>query len=87
MKEIKGFNTHRHEKNPKEKELHDKFLKEHNREGYEDMDLIVFGHGSQGLTPNDYLSDREKKIVLSAIQWVGSPVGQDFLRSCGFKLF
>lgn len=81
---MEGYKTYRHTQNPKEKELHDNFLKNHNREGYHDMDLIVFGHGSQSLRPNDYLTDREKKIVLSTIQWLGSPVGQSFLRDCGF---
>jgi cupin superfamily acireductone dioxygenase involved in methionine salvage len=81
---MEGYKTHRHVQNPKEKELHDNFLKNHNRKGYEDMDLIVFGHGSQSMRPNDYLSDREKKIVLSTIQWLGSPVGKGFLRDCGF---
>lgn len=78
---MKGYKTYRHAQNPKEKELHDKFLKNHN----EDADLIVFGHTSQ-LIPNDYLTDRERKIVLSTIQWLGSPVGKSFLKDCGFNL-
>ena len=81
---MEGYKSHRHAQNPKEKELHDNFLKNHNRQGYEDMYLIVFGHGSQSMRPNDYLTDREKKIVLSTIQWLGSPIGQSFLRDCGF---
>jgi hypothetical protein len=80
-----SYKNHRHLLNPKEKEFHDKFLKNHNRQGYEDMDLIVFGHGPESSRPKDYLTDREKKIVLSSIQWLGSPVGQSFLRDCGFN--
>ena len=51
------------------------------------MDYIVFGslRPSQDI-PDDYLSDREKNIVLSTIQWLGSPVGQGFLRDCDFEL-
>lgn len=81
---MKSYKTHRFKNNHKEKEFHDNFLKEHNRKGYQDMDLIVFGHESTSLKPNDYLTDREKQIVLSTIQWLGSPVGQNFLDSCGF---
>lgn len=81
---MKGFKEYRHERNPKEKEFHDKFLKDHNREGYCDMDMIVFGCTNTSMMPNDYLTDREKQIVLSTIQWLGSPVGQGFLDSCGF---
>lgn len=83
FKIMEGYKTYRHESNPKEKELHDKFLKNYNRNGHE-MDLMVFGHDSQSSRPNDYLTDKEKKIVLSTIQWLGSPVGQGFLRECGF---
>lgn len=83
---IESFKMHRHEHNPKEKELCEKFLQEHNRAGYQDMDLIVFGHGSESMRPKDDLSDREKQIVLSTIQWLGSPVGQYFLITCGFEL-
>ena len=80
-----GYKTYRHEINPKEKQFHDNFLKDFNREGYYDMDLIVFGHSAQSLAPNDCLSDREKRIVLSTIQWLGSCGGQTFLRDCGFE--
>jgi hypothetical protein len=80
-----GFKTYRHKDNPKEKEFHDKFLRHHNRDGYNDMDNIVFGTGERGMRPAEYLTDREKQIVLSTIQWLGSPVGQGFLNSCGFE--
>ena len=83
---MESFKIHRHSRNPKEKELHDKFLEEHNRKGYSDMDLIVFGHGSSNMSPNDYLTKKEERIVLSTIQWLGSPIGQSFLSQCGFEL-
>jgi len=80
--EVKSFKTHRHESNPKEKEFYHIFMEEHSKGT--DMDLIVFGHPNDSALPKDYLSDREKRIVLSTIQWLGSPVGQGFLNSCGF---
>ena len=82
---MEGYKTHRHTNNPKEKEFHDKFLEQHNREHHNDMDLIVFGHPSNSLDPEDYLSTRERRIVLSTIQWLGSSVGRNFLEQCGFK--
>jgi hypothetical protein len=75
------FKMHRHGSNPKEKEFYEKFLINNDR----DMDLIIFGHGSNSFRPLDHLSDREKQIVLSTVQWLGSPVGQGFLRECGFE--
>lgn len=82
---MEGFKTYRHEQNPKEKEFHDKFLRFHNRDGYNDMDNIVFGTDGNSVRPAQYLTDREKQIALSTIQWLGSPVGQGFLADCGFE--
>ena len=81
---MKSFKEHRFERNPQEKIFVDEFIKQHSENN--DPDLIVFGHPSNTPTPNDYLSDREKNIVISTIQWLGSPVGQGFLNSCGFVL-
>lgn len=84
--DIEGFNTHRHSTNPKEKELHDKFkksfLKPHY--SYNAIDRLVFGHASKFHNPKDFLSDKEKRIVVSTIQWLGSSVGSGFLRDCGY---
>lgn len=79
---MKSFKEHRFEKNPQEKKFVYEFLKQHNQSV--DPDLIVFGHPNNSMSPKDYLSDREKDIVISVIQWLGSPVGQSFLDSCGF---
>lgn len=87
---MESYNVHRHKQNPKEKELHDEFLKEFiKRNGHNENILkkIIFDCSNDAQTiPNDYLSDREKKIVLTTIQWLGSPVGQGFLRDCGFVI-
>ena len=80
---MESLKPQRFEDNPKEKEFFDKFLKSHHREGYSDMENIVFGTNERG-RPKDYLSEREKEIVVSTIQWLGSPVGQGFLNGCGF---
>lgn len=78
---MESFKSHRFDQNPKEKELVEKFLESYSDYGM--TDLIVFGHTPNG-TPLDRLSEREVNIVLSTIQWLGSPVGQGFLKSCGF---
>lgn len=81
---MKSFKEYRFENNPQEKKFVEQFIKDHGF--YNDIDLIIFGHSSNSSSPNDYLSDREKNIVVSTIQWLGSPVGQHFLDSCGFEL-
>lgn len=78
---METYKPHRFEKNPKELEFVEKFTKDFS----ESTDLIVFGHSTDSVTPKDYLDTREDNIVISVIQWLGSPVGQGFLESCGFK--
>lgn len=58
-----------------------KALEIFNRGHLEHADLIVFGQkaGADFLTPNDYLSDREERIVLGVIQWLGTPTGLGFI--------
>jgi len=84
---MQGFKTYRHKNNPKEKELHDKFIETHIKHEHftAPVDLIIFPPTNNPMTPEDYLSDREKRIVISTIQWLGSPIGQSFLRECGFE--
>lgn len=89
MENLKGFKTYRHESNPIEKKLHDKFVKDHiDCEKWTcPVDLLVFPPANDDIsTPSDYLSDREKQIVISTIQWLGTSVGQNFLSECGFVL-
>jgi hypothetical protein len=80
---MRGFKTYRHGSNPKEKELHDKFI---DKRGNRDISMIVFPPTSRGMAPSEYLTEREENIVITTIQWLGSPVGQNFLNECGFKL-
>ncbi len=79
---MKGFKTHRHEHNTDEKLLHDTFINEHGSDT--DMSLIVFGDNGS-MNPVNYLTNEEKQIVISTIQWLGSPVGKYFLSQCGFE--
>ena len=49
------------------------------------FDMGVFG-SDKGSTPNDFLSYREEQVVFSLIQWLGTHVGQSFLRECGYEV-
>jgi len=80
-----SFKSYRWETNPKEKEFHDKFLKEHINNKHLTVDLLVFKPANEQQSHAvDTLSEREKNIMLSTIQWLGSTVGTYFLESCGF---
>lgn len=85
--DLQSFKTYRFVREPKEKELHDKFNKEVINDNRNMADKIVFGTvDDYQAIPKDYLTDREKQIMLGTIQWLGSHVGQCFLRDCGFEL-
>lgn len=86
---MNGYNLHRHESNPKEKELHDKFndIVLNDKHSYQKLDRIIFGTKDEAQEiPKDELSERETKICVTLIQWLGSPTGQYFLSSNGFEL-
>ena len=85
---MKSNKEYRFKDNPKEKELHDRFITEYIKCKLSPnaIDYLVFGHKKNIHYPDDFLSDREKRIVISTIQWLGSPVGQGFLSECGFEI-
>ena len=85
---MKTYKEHRLSQNPQEKVFHDKFIEMF---GHDDgtanhiLSAVVFGWKDDAQTqPKEYLSDAEENACLSIIQWLGSPVGQGFLDSCGF---
>lgn len=85
---MKGTKEYRFKNNPKEKEFHDKFIELFNDNhgfGRKSLSAIVNGWANDRQNePVEYLSEKEETICLHLIQWLGSSVGQAFLRSCGF---
>jgi len=77
---------YRFKDNPKEKEFFDKFSEMflHNGFSIRTLDAVIFGWDNDN-NPNDNLDGRETAICTNLIQWLGSPVGQGFLRECGFE--
>ena len=80
---MEGNKVYRHNQNPEEKRLHDDFIEEHCHDDM--MSLIVFEPKDGGMSPSEYLTEREEKIVISTIQWLGSPVGQNWLNRMGYS--
>jgi hypothetical protein len=86
---MKTNKEYRFKDNLKEKEMHDKFIEMFKRDSSANICLsaIIFGwQNDNQTTPERYLTDDEEDICLNLIQWLGSPVGQSFLRECGFSL-
>ena len=86
---MKTNKEYRFKDNPKEKEFHDKFIEMFKRDSSANrcLSAIIFGwENDNQTTPERYLTDDEENICLNLIQWLGSPVGQSFLKECGFSL-
>ena len=84
---MKTNNEHRLE-NIKEKEFHDKFIQMFttiNGTDTSSLSGIVYGWDPEFAgRPKEYLTEKEENICVSLIQWLGSPVGWNFLNNCGF---
>lgn len=75
---MEGYKTYRHNSNPLEKIIHDEFVKQFD---ISDVEQIVFPTDNNQ-KPTDTLSAREMKLIITAIQWTGSPVGNKFILDC-----
>jgi len=82
--DIKTFNQHRRETNPQEKICFEQAM-EYKKMSPQIFHQAILGSHGNG-RPKDYLTEREEQIVFTTIQWLGSPVGQSFLKNCGFEL-
>jgi len=82
-----GFKEYRLKKDDEYYAKEIKALEVFNQDHLEDASSIVFGQKEgTGFYPNDNLTDREEKIVLSVIQWLGTPVGQGFISAFNAKV-
>jgi hypothetical protein len=80
---MEGLKSYRHISNPQEKVFHDTFIKDYNTIlATSQIVKMVDGKGD----PKEYTTDEERNLMVTTIQWLGSPVGQGFLNKCGFEL-
>ena len=82
MKRIDGLHTHRFRDNPEEKAFADKWA-EQNQYGSNLAYLLDPKHGC-GQRPVEP-EVRDHIVAATVIQWLGSPVGQAFLRDLGYE--
>jgi hypothetical protein len=78
---MQGNKTYRHADNPLEKQFHDAAVDM----GVSMLSNIVLPLNDRGTGPKRYLTPEEETIVINTLQWLGSPVGQSFLRENGFE--
>jgi hypothetical protein len=80
---LKGLHTYRFADNPEERRFAEAWDKEVNRETGVRHGLLAYLLGD-GLLPTD-VTAREEIVAATVIQWLGSPVGQGFLRNLGYE--
>lgn len=81
MKNI-GINTHRFKQNPKEKI----FAEEWNKINT-DHNLQLNGRGVLEFILGDVtISEHDRELAATVIQWLGSPVGESFLTKVGNRI-
>lgn len=78
---MKGNKTYRHAENPEEKRFHDEAV----NMGTSQLSAMTLPMNDTGIAPKGYLNKEEEIIVINTLQWLGSPVGQRFLRGMGYE--
>ena len=79
----KGLHVYRFRDNPEEKRFSDAWLAETEREMGTSILAYLMNTGAQDYRPADP-SERDQVVAATVIQWLGSPVGQGFLRDLGY---
>lgn len=80
MNKIKGLHTYRFKENPEE----ERFAKAWEQQNEYGSNLAYLLHvGEQRGRPPEP-DDRDHTVAATVIQWLGSPVGQWFLRDLGY---
>lgn len=80
---MKGTKQYRFEDNPLEKLFHDRFIEmmARDKRSRETLSAIVSGWSNDKQNePKKHLTEEEETICINLIQWLGSPVGQGFVR-------
>lgn len=77
-KKYEGLHAHRYAREPDEK----KFAEEWALQNEQHQTLAyLLGDGSKRVEPTAH----DHRVAATVVQWLGSPVGQAFLRVCGFE--
>ena len=82
-RKTKGLHTHRFRDDPEEKRFADAW-DDQNRHGSNLAYLLHTGSQGGGIRPEEP-SARDHTVAATVIQWLGSPVGQVFLRDLGYE--
>ena len=80
----KGLHAYRFKQNPEELRFALAWLKENSRENGTPLLAYLLNDGANQHRPEDP-SERDQVTAATVIQWLGSPVGQGWLRDLGYE--
>ena len=81
----KGLYTHRFKDNPDERKFAKEWDKKCNSPFAGNLLKYLLSPKHHKLAELEQPSDRDRTVAATIIQWLGSPVGQNFLETCGFS--
>jgi hypothetical protein len=77
----KGINQHRFKQNPIEKAFAEEWERLHSTcTSINDRGILDYILAKDINHPNGEVSERDREVAATVIQWLGSPVGQRFLK-------
>lgn len=76
-----GFNTHRLKDNPEEERFASAWR---GMQSGRVLDWLLSGANQRGY-PTNPATERDEAVAATVMQWLGSPVGQGFLRDLGYE--
>lgn len=79
----KGLHQYRFSTNPLEKRFAESWEEHNNKYAYHGFDTVDTLMSKVSFNP-DFASDSERVAMATVIQWLGSSVGQNFLKDVGF---
>jgi hypothetical protein len=80
----KGLHPYRFKENPEEKRFAEAWAQHDDPDHVHLAYLLHVGSQGGGIRPVG-ASERDKVVAATVIQWLGSPVGQGFLRDLGYE--
>ena len=84
MSKIKSSKEYRFNDNPMEQRFFEIWARDHERNDSGKSSTLDYLLAKDPNHPNDEATERDFQVARSVIQWLGSPVGQSFLREVGF---
>lgn len=77
-KQLPPTKEYRWEDNPEEKRIYDFYS---DRLSDTSMSHIIYGCSDRmGNPPNQLIDEHDRRVFMNALQWLGSPVGQSFMK-------